>query len=266
MPISVRAEFGRVDYAPGSTLGPRVQVGLQLMVVESGRAAVTIDGRRRVIQPGRCGLLLPGAEEFFRFSRDEPTRHTWCLMLFDLAPSSAFWARRNLPWSIETTEVLTELIELGIGHHAAPSAATDPLSRSLGAAAFHAFESAARTLRGGGLPGQAPMAVPLAKACAYVAEHLAEPIRVESLAEAAGVTPNHLTRLFRQGLDTTPSRYLWSRRTEYGLTLLRSTGLSVSEVAYRCGFSTPFHFSRSIKSRFGESPRTLRRKWWTTEP
>ena len=48
-------------------------------------------------------------------------------------------------------------------------------------------------------------------------------------------------------------------RLEQGVQLLRHTGLNVREIAFRCGFASPFHFSRLVKARHGAAPRELRK-------
>jgi transcriptional regulator GlxA family with amidase domain len=60
----------------------------------------------------------------------------------------------------------------------------------------------------------------------------------------------------------TPIRHVWEARTRRGAQLLRETGLTVGEVAFRCGFQTPFHFSRWVRELYGVPPRALRTKAW----
>ena len=77
------------------------------------------------------------------------------------------------------------------------------------------------------------------------------------------VTPQHLTRLFRRHIQTTPMRYLWQRRTRHGVELLGGTGLSITEIADRIGFQSPFHFSRLVLRYYHDSPRRLRERLWS---
>jgi AraC-like DNA-binding protein len=51
-------------------------------------------------------------------------------------------------------------------------------------------------------------------------------------------------------------------RTERGIQMLVETGLTVAEIAYRCGFQSPFHFSRLATRLQGISPREIRRRAW----
>jgi len=77
---------------------------------------------------------------------------------------------------------------------------------------------------------------------------------------AAGCSSYALLYKFARFLKTTPSRHLWRIRTEKGLELLAEKGLSVAEIADRCGFKNPFHFSRCVSRMQGVSPREIRRR------
>ena len=65
-------------------------------------------------------------------------------------------------------------------------------------------------------------------------------------------------REFRRCYTTTPAKWLIERRLECAAGLLRTTSLSMIEIALECGFEEPSHFSRSFKSKFGCSPTLYR--------
>jgi AraC-like DNA-binding protein len=53
-------------------------------------------------------------------------------------------------------------------------------------------------------------------------------------------------------------RYVWESRLMLAADMLRRGDkgrVQISDIAYRCGFSTPAHFSRAFKHRYGVSPR-----------
>ena len=103
---------------------------------------------------------------------------------------------------------------------------------------------------------------PCERARRYLEDHCGEEDCLAKAAQQAAVTPQHLIRLFRQQHQLTPGRYLWQTRVEQGAGLLTATGLTVSEIADRCGFKNPFHFSRLLRKMQGVSPRQLRQKAW----
>ena len=54
-------------------------------------------------------------------------------------------------------------------------------------------------------------------------------------------------------------------RVDRGAGLLAATGLTVAEIADRCGFKNPFHFSRLLRKMQGNSPREARKRAWVTK-
>jgi AraC-like DNA-binding protein len=110
-------------------------------------------------------------------------------------------------------------------------------------------------LRAATLAGREPAAVRRAKDC--LAAHVDEHVDLESLSRAAGLSPFHLIRVFRQATGLTPHNWLVDRRVHLACNLLRE-GLSATEVAMRCGFSDQSHLTRAFKSRLGVTPGQFR--------
>lgn len=80
----------------------------------------------------------------------------------------------------------------------------------------------------------------------------------DELAQQVGLSGRQLERLFQKYLRTTPRQYYLDFRLWRARNLLRQTTLSVIEVAIACGFSTPSHFAKSYRERFGITPREER--------
>ena len=111
-------------------------------------------------------------------------------------------------------------------------------------------------------PGESEQDSPWERARIHLEEHCEEENCLAAAARLAGVTPQHLIRVFRQRYDITPGKYLWQTRVERGAGLLTATGLTVAEISHRCGFKNPFHFSRLLRKMQGLSPRQLRQRAW----
>jgi AraC family transcriptional activator of tynA and feaB len=95
---------------------------------------------------------------------------------------------------------------------------------------------------------------------AYVERHLADPrLGAAKIASGIGLSTRYINHLFAEE-RTSLMRYVWNSRLERcrQAMLSASDGCSVSELAYRCGFNDPAHFSRVFKRRFGYSPRAYR--------
>jgi transcriptional regulator GlxA family with amidase domain len=83
------------------------------------------------------------------------------------------------------------------------------------------------------------------------------------MADAAAVSPRHLTRLFRAELGTTPARYVEEVRIDAGKRALEQ-GLSVAEAARAAGFGTPESMRRTFVLRVGVSPRAYQQRFRST--
>lgn len=88
------------------------------------------------------------------------------------------------------------------------------------------------------------------------ARDLAEPLALEGLAVAVHTSPNHLIRLFRKDLQTTPHKF-WDRlRVEHAQTRLRQPEIRIKEVAIDLGFKHLSHFSKWFKRLTGKTPQS----------
>ena len=92
----------------------------------------------------------------------------------------------------------------------------------------------------------------------HVSGHLADDLSAAVLAERAGVSERHLTRLFLREVEVTPGRFVRRARTEAAAHLLTTTDLTMEAVASRCGFGTPETLRQAFQSRYGVSPSHYR--------
>lgn len=83
--------------------------------------------------------------------------------------------------------------------------------------------------------------------CNYINEHFTENLTLEQVADLAGFSKYHFTRLFRQYADTSFYKYLNQKRIDYAKSLLLDPDLSVIEVALASGFSSLSAFLRMFK-------------------
>lgn len=98
----------------------------------------------------------------------------------------------------------------------------------------------------------------LAEALALMEANLAEPLPTEEVAQLVGVSRRQLERLFKQHLDTLPSRHYLALRLARAQRLLQQSSQSILQIGLSCGFSSGPHFSNAYKSHFGHTPRDER--------
>jgi len=89
-----------------------------------------------------------------------------------------------------------------------------------------------------------------------VASHEEWPI--ERLARVSHVSEAHFARSFKDAFGLPPHRYLLTRRLERAKALLRDTQLSITDIAFRTGWTSLGTFGRIFRDVTGESPGELR--------
>jgi AraC-like DNA-binding protein len=91
--------------------------------------------------------------------------------------------------------------------------------------------------------------------------HYAEPLDLDALAAAAGVSKYHFLRCFAAVYGITPARYLTERRIERAQDLLRSTNLTVTEICHLVGFESLGSFSSRFTALVGVSPSAYQARY-----
>jgi AraC family transcriptional regulator len=168
------------------------------------------------VDPGRMALAaaegaLPEARLIERLGGDDPA-------LFALARTLAFESVHNYPSGpLSWNETASSFVDgLVTGHTAVMPA------RPRGALG----EDKLRRLRD------------------YVVAHLDEPIGVEALADIAGRSPFHFTRVFTRSVGMTPHRYVVHLRLQRAIELVREGRSGLAEIAAHTGFADQSHLSR----------------------
>jgi len=86
----------------------------------------------------------------------------------------------------------------------------------------------------------------------------AEPLEVDDLARAAGLSKAHFSREFRRTFGESPYVYLLTRRLERAAALLRNTDYSVAEICLEVGLQGVGSFTTSFKRMYGMTPTEYR--------
>jgi AraC-like DNA-binding protein len=104
----------------------------------------------------------------------------------------------------------------------------------------------------------APRARHLLRAKDLADARYADPLGVEDMAAAAGLSRAHFSREFRRTFGVSPHEYLLTRRLERAATLLRNTDRSVADVCFSVGLQSLGSFTSSFTRTYGVSPTAYR--------
>jgi AraC-like DNA-binding protein len=103
-----------------------------------------------------------------------------------------------------------------------------------------------------------PIARHLLRAKDLADARYSERVSVADLAAAAGLSPAHFSRRFKQTFGESPHQYLLTRRLERAAALLRTTDWAVATICFAVGAESVGSFTTSFRRMFGHTPRAYR--------
>ncbi len=93
----------------------------------------------------------------------------------------------------------------------------------------------------------------------YMDSNYMQNITVESLAKMTGYSLSQFRNLFTKTFGMSPKKYIVDIRCENAAKLLKSTSISCTEIAYRCGFSTSNQMSVLFRKKYKKNPLDFRK-------
>jgi AraC-like DNA-binding protein len=256
-----RVVIGDVLYSKGGSVGPRRQDDYQLVVIHSGSLTLLLDDEVLEVPENHAVLLSPGHREHFSFARDRETRHSWIALRADALSESLRldFARFRGPFPfLGRMASLLDIARQGLAPVSSADALHDRIYEELGTAILCAFACA---VSDGHKSAETSESV-LWRMDRYIAENYVQPLTLNQIARAAGVSRQHLLKLCRLSSKATPMEQLYAKRLEVASDLLLHTGFSIAEIAEQSGFLNQFHFSRRFKQSLGSSPSAWRGRLW----
>lgn len=93
----------------------------------------------------------------------------------------------------------------------------------------------------------------------FIRTHYQERITLDAIATAGGVCRTKCCQIFKKYLNRTPNDYLNSFRLEKGMELLKSTNMTITEIADACGFTSASYFTEMFTKQKGCPPKVYRK-------
>ncbi|MFJ8745370.1 AraC family transcriptional regulator [Embleya sp. NPDC127516] len=206
-------------------------------------AELIVDGVAHEVRPGCASLVPPGAVVEFRYrGRSE---HLYAH--FELGTTGTpHRVPAVLDCGAEAPHLSDALLRAVAWHSMTPLRAAAEVWTVLWA------------LAAGEVPQAEERHPALAAALAHIEVNMASPLTVPTIARAAGVSHNQLTRLFRVAFAETVVAYLRRRRLQVAAHLLRNSTLAIPAVASQVGIPDLQAFNKACRRELGASPRTVR--------
>lgn len=259
---------------------PRRIYDHEFVYVISGSGEIIIEGQPYMAHADTLFLIQPRQWHFFRAAPQDSLHllgvHFDWLHQDDAMPQfrsvdepiddTLFRTPRAVPqWNLEAQRVLDlkgrprvrRLLEEVVTEYARDDAmAQNGAAALLAAASAHISREAAWLAKIPSLAHIGPDALRrVERALTFLEVPRNLPVSIEDAAHHVGWSADHLRRMFRSVLKTSPNQIQTAARIRRAKELLRYEHLPIHKIAEQCGFDDPSHFARVFKQECGLTPR-----------
>lgn len=105
----------------------------------------------------------------------------------------------------------------------------------------------------------AAYSLPVKNTLLYIETHLPESLDVKTLAAQVSLTPNYLSSLFRKEVGMTVTSYIVQKRIYQSCFLLKTTDMTISDVAFAVGIEDANYFTKVFKKFTEKTPMQYRK-------
>ncbi len=233
----------------------------ELLLVRAGSGAVKIDGRDERMNAGDFILCSAGEPHSVSAAAEQPFRGVACgfAELFVRGMEENTFVSHQEQQIVHTgvasrplDDILSALESVWID----PTLQNGELIRLLAAAAVSTALQLQRAAAERAEQAHYELGV---RTRLYLDRHYLEPLTLDALAQAMGVSKYHLDRVFRASTGCSPIRYIIRRRIARAQTLLVSTDQTVQHIAAQCGYENYNYFTVLFRKNVGMTPGQYRK-------
>ncbi len=228
-----------------------------LEAVAEGNGTLLVDDKKFHVQPKDCYLLPAGSRHFYYSDPANPWTKYWFNFSGTLIPDILRSYRlngqvlfRNFDLWQDFSRAVNELADtpLEMRQHRFAGIIMELFSRIAHICRQEKSEETKISAEGKIL-------------CQFLLEYFnTPPPPLALLAKKINRSESQMLRIFRRDFGTSPLAFLYEKKLEMAMNLLRNTDLPVKSVAAKLGFADEFYFSRVFRKKCGKSPREYRNR------
>lgn len=263
--ISQPTIFEIKHYPPGFVFGPHAHNEIEINSVIKGRCAMRFGHDTVYFAPGDTMIVFPGTAHFFYVERQKASL---VQLEFALKPDTNTQPKGEIAFFEDIHTSSGQYIKVSGNSRLGNTilALVEELNESrlhrdalLKVYYQELFLLISRQI------DQANRLVPLdispvlVKALEFMRLNMCNEIRIQSLAAEFSMSERYFRTLFHRHLGVSPTEYLSRMRIGHARELLNDKTLTIKEIAYQCGFSSPEYFARRFRQLLGHAPEEYRK-------
>lgn len=244
---------GNEHCRPGYTWGPGIRDHYLIHLVVSGKGTYTVEGKSHSLSSGDLFLAKPSQLITYAADQEEPWVYFWvgfngacATRLIQQTPFSSSEPTFHCDNVADLQQLLEKVYQ---------SRGPEPHNEAMMVGYLYLFLSRLMQEAQNQQPHPTNSSTQyVMNAVKYIQFHFSQDISIDDIADSVGVSRSHLYRVFMSNVGQSPIDYLTDYRISEACQLLRTSQLSISEIAVSVGFFDQFYFSRVFKKRKGVPP------------
>lgn len=254
--ISRVFRMGRIQYGPGTSLGPRATIEYEFVRIIKGEVTWRYNGLEHQLKPGSITLSQPGGREDFTWDENTLTLHDFFHFEIEKLgndfPPPETWPNFV---QLEPGNILHSffdyLVQLSQSeaeqHQETLKGLAEQMLNCWAKKLYHLEQPSFR---------QNSKAIQniLDEANRRWQEQNFRPLSLNEMIRSAKVSRSTMIRLFQKECGMNPAQYFEKMRLHLGLSFLLESDLRITQIAEKLGYANAFHFSNNFRKYFGQSP------------
>lgn len=250
---------GKQSCPPGYSFGPAVREYHLIHFCLDGKGQFfSGDGTCHNIKKGQGFLIYPGDLTFYQADDDDPWTYIWIAVKGDMAERylSLCGLAKDHP-VIETSHIdeLGHLVDDMLSHHESDFG-NELYNQGL---LYQFFSYLVDTKVSNSTSGELSDNLYISKAIDYIKANYQSQVTVQEIADYVSLNRSYLTTIFQKNVHFSPQQFLIKHRITKATELLVDTDYPIRNIAYSCGYTNEFAFTKAFKKVIGLTPSEYRR-------
>lgn len=258
---------GQEACSPRHSFGPAVRSHYLMHVILKGKGKFHVDAQVYSLKRGDAFLIRPDQSTYYVADQDEPWEYAW--VAFDGYEAKLVLENCGLTYEHpvfytqagnESDSESTQEVEKMLTNMLTLVERYDRLGRSTYETLGYLYFIFGIMQQMAGIYEESYERDYLRKACDYISQNYSYQIKVMDIARYIGIDRTYLYKIFRKELRVSPQEYLIEYRTKIAKNMLNHTSLTVTEIAYSCGFHDSASFCKAFKKNTRYTPIGYRKR------
>lgn len=250
---------GRQDCVPCYSFGPAVREYHLLHICIKGEGDFYANDNRHHIEAGQGFLIYPNELTFYQADKENPWSYAWIAIAGEEVEKYLYLiglSKENPVFHCPDVGLMQEYIDDIIAHNTLSYSNELYIQGILMKLLAYLTEQADVPY----MEKKESANLYVSKSISYIQKNYQNPITVKEIAEYLSLNRSYLTEVFMKTIHFSPQHFLMKFRITKATEFLVNTDLTIENIAYSCGYSNVYSFSKAFKKVTGCSPAQYRKQ------